>query len=282
MVARRPDGPQTFLRRAAVTAPVLGGGRSHRGGWPCCPRACGPRRPNSKLCHACIGVTRMGHNDLKNFLQHERVQIVALCDVDTEHLDKAAKLVPGARRYTDWRELLDKEGDKIDSVNVTVPDHMHFPIAYCGDPAGQARLLPEADVPRRGRGPAADRGGREERHRHPARHAASPPSIGDRMTVQLLQERRDRQDQARLSVLQPRGARTASRARARPRRRAAAASELGPVDRHGADAAVCAGHLPPGEVARLAGLRHQLVRRHGLPHLRRRLEGLGSQGARRP
>ncbi|HPM80640.1 MAG TPA: Gfo/Idh/MocA family oxidoreductase, partial [Candidatus Anammoximicrobium sp.] len=86
--------------------------------------------PNSKLCHACIGVTRMGGNDLKNFQQHERVQIVALCDVDAQHLATAAKLVPDARRYADWRELYDKEGDKIDSVNVTVPDHMHFPIAY--------------------------------------------------------------------------------------------------------------------------------------------------------
>lgn len=72
----------------------------------------------------------MGENDLKNFLSHERVEIVALCDVDTDHLDKAAKLAPEARRYTDWREMFEKEGDKIDSVNVTVPDHMHFPIAY--------------------------------------------------------------------------------------------------------------------------------------------------------
>lgn len=86
--------------------------------------------PNSKLCHACIGVTRMGGNDLKNFQQHERVQIVALCDVDSQHLESAAKLVPDARRYADWRELFDQEGDMIDSVNVTVPDHMHFPIAY--------------------------------------------------------------------------------------------------------------------------------------------------------
>lgn len=86
--------------------------------------------PNGKLCHACIGVTRIGQNDLKNFQQHERVQIVALCDVDSQHLDTAGRIVSGARRYADWRELLDKEGDKIDSVNVTVPDHMHFPIAY--------------------------------------------------------------------------------------------------------------------------------------------------------
>jgi len=37
----------------------------------------------------------------------------------------AAKKFPNARRYQNWRELLDKEGDKINSVNVSTPDHMH-------------------------------------------------------------------------------------------------------------------------------------------------------------
>ncbi|HWH71492.1 MAG TPA: Gfo/Idh/MocA family oxidoreductase [Candidatus Sulfotelmatobacter sp.] len=86
--------------------------------------------PNEKLHHACIGVGGMGWVDLQNFLQHPRVQVVALCDVDANTLDKAAKAVPGARLYSDWRELLRKEGDQIDSVNVAVPDHMHFAIAY--------------------------------------------------------------------------------------------------------------------------------------------------------
>jgi len=86
--------------------------------------------PNGKLNHACIGVGGMGWADLQNFQQHPRVQIVALCDVDSSHLDQAARAVPGARLYSDWRELLQKEGDVIDSVNVAVPDHMHFAIAY--------------------------------------------------------------------------------------------------------------------------------------------------------
>src|SRR5213079_2275087 len=43
----------------------------------------------------------------------------------------------GARVYSDWRELLEKEGDKIDSVNVAVPDHMHFAIAYNGIQKGK-------------------------------------------------------------------------------------------------------------------------------------------------
>lgn len=83
---------------------------------------------NAKLNHACIGVGGMGAVDLQNFLQHKRVQIVALCDVDSTHLEAAAKFVPGARLYADWRELLEKE--EVDSVNVAVPDHMHFAIAY--------------------------------------------------------------------------------------------------------------------------------------------------------
>ena len=87
--------------------------------------------PGEKLNHACIGVGgMMGFNDLQNFLSHPRVKIVALCDVDANHLRKAKEAVPDARVYTDWRELLDKEAGRIDSINATVPDHMHFPIAY--------------------------------------------------------------------------------------------------------------------------------------------------------
>jgi predicted dehydrogenase len=80
---------------------------------------------NGKLCHASIGVRGMGGVDLDNFLGHPKLQMVALCDVDRNHVNDAASKAKDARKYQDWRELLDKEGDKIDSVNVTVPDHMH-------------------------------------------------------------------------------------------------------------------------------------------------------------
>lgn len=85
---------------------------------------------NEKLNHACIGVGGMGWNDLHNFLDHKRVEVVALCDVDSDHLKAAAKLAPQARLYSDFRELLHQEGERIDSVNVAVPDHMHFAIAW--------------------------------------------------------------------------------------------------------------------------------------------------------
>lgn len=79
----------------------------------------------------------MGFNDLQNFKAHPKTTIVAICDVDSNHLDRAAKELPDARKYTDWREMLEREGDKIDSVNVTVPDHMHFPIAMSAVRAGK-------------------------------------------------------------------------------------------------------------------------------------------------
>jgi predicted dehydrogenase len=104
------------------------------GAWalaPGCATTRRPRRlsPNEKLQHACIGVGGMGAQDLKNFLSHPRCQVVALCDVDRQHLEKAAATVPGVRIYTDWRELFAQEGDRVDSINVSVPDHMHAAIA---------------------------------------------------------------------------------------------------------------------------------------------------------
>ena len=84
--------------------------------------------PNSNVQHASIGVGGMGWGDVNQFASHAKARIVAICDVDTRRLAGAAKKFPNARKYQDWRELLDKEGDKVDSVNVTTPDHMHAPI----------------------------------------------------------------------------------------------------------------------------------------------------------
>ncbi len=140
---------------------------------------------NGKLSHACIGVGGMGWNDLNTFLQHPRLQVVALCDVDANHLAKAQQAVPGARVYSDWRELLAQEGDKIDSVNVAVPDHMHFAIAhgaiqkgkhvYCQKPlchdVAEVRALTEASIKK---GVVTQLG---------TQFAAG---IGDRTTVHLL------------------------------------------------------------------------------------------------
>lgn len=120
----------------------------------------GGKSPNGKLNHACIGVGGMGWQDLHKFKEDPNVQIVAICDVDAANLEKASGILPDARKYTDWRELLSKEEDRIDSVNVTVPDHNHFIIAwnfirkkkhvYCQKPmchdVEEVRLLTQASV----------------------------------------------------------------------------------------------------------------------------------------
>ena len=85
--------------------------------------------PNARLQHASIGVGGMGSSDLNSILNGGTTDIVAICDVDADSLAKAAEKLPGARKYRDWRELLEKEAEKIDSVNVSTPDHMHAPIA---------------------------------------------------------------------------------------------------------------------------------------------------------
>ena len=123
-------------RRSFVALSALGGAGLAAG---CASFRPHPRRisPNAKLQHACVGVSGMGGVDLGNFLQHPRLEVVALCDVDSNALAQAAARAPGARTYRDWREMLAKEGDRIDSVNVSVPDHMHAAIALAAIRAGK-------------------------------------------------------------------------------------------------------------------------------------------------
>ena len=83
------------------------------------------RNLNGKLAHACVGCGNMALADLKGLRTHARTQIVALCDVDSNYLKAAAKLCPGARLYRNALEMFEKEGDRIDSVNVSTPDHTH-------------------------------------------------------------------------------------------------------------------------------------------------------------
>jgi hypothetical protein len=54
--------------------------------------------------------------------------IYALCDVDTAFAAHVFKAYPKAKRYTDWREMLEKE-KSIDAVVIGTPDHNHAPIS---------------------------------------------------------------------------------------------------------------------------------------------------------
>jgi hypothetical protein len=75
---------------------------------------------NNKLNIALIGVWGRGtaHHD---WIAQENV--VALCDVDEEHLALALKKFPKARTYSDWRKCLEQKD--LDAVVIATPDHHH-------------------------------------------------------------------------------------------------------------------------------------------------------------
>lgn len=81
------------------------------------------------LNHAAIGVTGQGTSDLEQIFSSGKVHVRALCDIDASNLEKAAIRYPGAKLYRDWREMLAKEGDYLDSINIATPDHIHAPSA---------------------------------------------------------------------------------------------------------------------------------------------------------
>ncbi len=83
----------------------------------------------TRLRTAHIGLGMMGTADLASISSHSAVDVVALCDVDSNNMAKAAKLHPKAKLFTDYRTLLKEMGDKIDAVVVSTPDHTHAPAA---------------------------------------------------------------------------------------------------------------------------------------------------------
>ncbi len=110
-----------FLRRAALAA---------AGVWaaPAFTKRLRAASPNEIIRHASFGTTGMAAGDIESLTNHPSLKLVAVADVDLNHADTIKKKFPDVKIYQDWRELLDKEKD-IDSVNVTVPDHMHAAIA---------------------------------------------------------------------------------------------------------------------------------------------------------
>ena len=79
--------------------------------------------PNSKLNVAAVGIGGQGAWDLEQVAAAGE-NIVALCDVDADYAAKTFGKYPNAKRYTDFRQMLDKEKG-IDAVVIAVPDHNH-------------------------------------------------------------------------------------------------------------------------------------------------------------
>ena len=81
--------------------------------------------PSDKLQVAGIGVGGKGESDLFAFYNSGKADIAFLCDVDDRQCAKSWERYPKAKRYKDYREMLDKEHKHIDACSVSTPDHMH-------------------------------------------------------------------------------------------------------------------------------------------------------------
>ncbi len=99
-------------------------------------RGAAPSPANGRLQIALIGVGGRGQSAL-TALQNE--QLVAFCDVDfarsrgtPAQIAKNGGVLarfPQAKWFSDFRVMFEQMADQIDAVVVSVPDHMHFPIA---------------------------------------------------------------------------------------------------------------------------------------------------------
>lgn len=120
----RPLSRRGFLRSALAAsslAPILVPASALGRG--------GAVAPSRRISVGFIGIGYKGADNLRTFLGRPEVQVVALCDVDRRHLEKARAIVeeavPSDRCLltTDYRDLTRRPD--IDAVVISTPDHWH-------------------------------------------------------------------------------------------------------------------------------------------------------------
>jgi predicted dehydrogenase len=92
--------------------------------------------PSERINVAGIGAGGMGGGDIAT-VHKLGANIVALCDVDEARAAGSFNAHPQARRYKDFRVLLDKEAKNIDAVTVGTPDHIHAVASMAAIRAGK-------------------------------------------------------------------------------------------------------------------------------------------------
>jgi len=83
---------------------------------------------NDRISLGCIGMGGMGMGNMRGFMGHPDVEVVAVCDVDSNHLDRAASEVE--KKYgrnpmavKDFRRILERKD--VDAVLISTADHWH-------------------------------------------------------------------------------------------------------------------------------------------------------------
>ena len=85
----------------------------------------GYKAPSDQLNIAAIGSGGKGASDISNAARNGNARVSALCDVDFSGTAAATvKRFPKAKRYADFRKMLDKEKN-LDAVTISTPDHVH-------------------------------------------------------------------------------------------------------------------------------------------------------------
>jgi predicted dehydrogenase len=107
-----------FLSATAATA-VLAGGY-----WVCPIPGKRQLAPLEKLNLAIVGTGNKGWHNVEQLRAHN---IVALCDVDQNFLNKAAQEFPRAKTFRDYRKMIDSAANDFDAVVVSTSDHTHAP-----------------------------------------------------------------------------------------------------------------------------------------------------------
>ncbi len=128
---RRPGRALTrrsFLAGAAALTGGVGIGR----------HAYGARRVQAAdmLNVAVVGAGGRGADNINGLVATGAVNIVALCDCDEQQAAESFAKFPGAKRYADWRRLLDSEKE-FDAVLVATPDHNHAIISVAAMSIGK-------------------------------------------------------------------------------------------------------------------------------------------------
>lgn len=86
------------------------------------------KSPNERIAIAAIGLGDQGNKDTREL--NKLGDIVAICEVDETRLNTAGdKRFPKAKRYSDFRKMLDEMGKSVDAVTIATPDHLHAAVA---------------------------------------------------------------------------------------------------------------------------------------------------------
>jgi predicted dehydrogenase len=110
--------------------------------------------PNERLNLAIVGCANKGWHNVQELKSQN---MVALCDVDANYLDRAAQVYPDATKHRDFRRMMDQRAGQIDAVVVSTADHTHAPATalalamgkhvYCEKPlthtVAEARIIAE-------------------------------------------------------------------------------------------------------------------------------------------